>query len=337
MIAIIIAYFVQNLFVFDSLAVTTAFFFLLAYLESKHNSVFKKEVLWKDEKNYNWLIISGGAILLIYFVLGVNLNHYNIARKNYSFQKNLVQGQNLSQVNKDLEKLFFDYPGYLNKDSVSMITDRLVNSMARINSQEKAESFYLMFNFLIERNREYLEICPEEAYLQLNLARLYMAKASMLSSEHKEFEYNLEQAKKVIDVSIDLSPQKLHNYYFRSQINLNLGKIDEAIQDLEKAIEFNEIYGTSYWLLANAYMILEDKQNLIQENIAQAIEYNHRFSEQDLKKALGLYGDNNYLEQRIFLYEKLIKIDPQVQYYNELGRLYQEIGDFEKAEKALSK
>ncbi|MDD3284450.1 MAG: O-antigen ligase family protein [Patescibacteria group bacterium] len=333
---IVVAYFIQNLFVFDTLAVTTMFFFIIAYIESSYNEVFDKKLLWEKISNSNWIIISFAGIIVFYFVLGMNMNHLNIAKQDYIVQRSFHQSTDFTDIYTNIEELF-NYPGYLNKDSVSMTTDILTSSMSKINSQEKAEIFNNIYIFLIDKNKEYLKEDSKDAYTQLNLARLYMGKASMFSQDSDEFKNNLEESKKIIDYSIELSPQKLHNYFLRSRANLNLGKMDEALEDLQTALKYNDKYGTTYWLIGEVYSYMSVDKKIILDNIDNAIKHNHRFLLGDLKKAIALYGEDGYSDQRIFLYENIIKYENNPKYYSELGKLYQEKGMNDKAEENFNK
>jgi O-antigen ligase len=336
--SLVVAYFIQNFFVFDSLAVTMFFFFILAYINYKTTNELEKDIIYDNQlpKIVNGAIISLGAIIGFYFLFGMNSSHVQIAKQNYEVQKSFYQDKSFSAIRDKIETLF-NINSYLNRDSVTMSIDTLIQVLSRVKTQKEAQDLYDINTFLIQETKKYLEYNKKDAYLQLNLARLYMAKASMVNPESNEFKSNLELAKDVIDYSIELTPERLHNYFLRSRINLNLGKIEEATQDLKNAIKYNEEYGTSYWLLSQIYSELgEDVLTL--ETMNKAIKYRHGFLIGDVKKALKIYDQKDgYIDQKIYLYKRLTKFESKGSTYTILGKLYKEKGDLKMAEEYLNK
>ena len=88
-----------------------------------------------------------------------------------------------------------------------------------------------------------------------------------------EFREVLEMANQVIEESLDLSPERLHNHYFSSKIKTALGDYQGAIDALEKALGYNSDYAETYLYLSQAYQAAgnEEKKD---EYLKKAYELN---------------------------------------------------------------
>ena len=258
--SLVIAYFIQNVFVFDSLAVTMFFFFLLAYINHQVTDDLEKEVIYEKQlpKIVNGVVISLGVIIGFYLVFGMNMTHAKVAQQNYVVQKSFYQDQNLTKTYAEMKKLF-DIDNYLNRDSATMLTDTLTKVSSEIKTQEQAQVIFQMIDSLIEKYKIYEEINDQDAYLEINLARLYMLKANFLQRDSEGFQEILEKANDVIERSIELSPERLHNYYFSSRIKTALGDPQGALDDLKKALEYNPEYADTYLYLSHVYQDIGDE------------------------------------------------------------------------------
>ncbi len=260
--SIVIAYFIQNIFVFDSLGVTMFFFFILAYVNHQVTNELNKEYIYEKQISslVNVSIISFSAIIVFYLVFGMNVTHAQIARQNYEVQKSFLQNQDLDQTYDKITALFIQNT-YLNRDSITMLVDTLTKVVLQIKSQERARSAFRIINFLISRFEKPEGTNNYDAYLKLNLVRLYLLKARFLKEDSSSFNEVLKEAQKVINDSILLSPERLHNYYFSSKIKVSLGDYDGALQDLKEALNYNPRYADTYLYLSQMYKLMGDDDN----------------------------------------------------------------------------
>lgn len=268
---IVLAYFIQNFFVFDSLAVTSAFFFILAYINFRYTEETKQEYLWKEDLSsiFKWTIGVLSGIVLLYFIFAINFSEIAVARQNYVVQKSIYQDNDFNKSLVEMKRLY-DINSYLNKDSTTMLTDTITTAYTRAQGQEQIQAVFNIINYLIDQYEYYLGINDKEAYMQMNLARLYIVKSNFFAPNSKDSIDALQMAKSVIQKSINLSPERLHNYYFMANIEMALGNTNLATESLEKAIKYNEKYGESYLFLGNIYKQLKDPR--ADEYIKKAIE-----------------------------------------------------------------
>lgn len=338
--SLVIAYFIQNFFVFDSLAVTMFFFFILAYINHKINSKLEKKVVCKREFPVfvNGVVISLGIILSFYFLFGMNSSHAQIAKQNYEVQRSFYQDQDLGKTYNEMEKLF-EIDSYVNRDSVTMITDTLIQMGSQIKTQRQAQDFFKMIDFLLKEYQVHEKISDQDAYFKLNLARLNLLKASFLPEGSLENIAILNNTNQVLEKAIELSPERLHNYYFVYQVYAHLGNQEKAIESLETALKYNPEYGETYLYLSNAYLLADYDKSLVLEMMDGALNYNVKFnSSEQILKAISLYKDvDGHLDQKIKLLKLLLQKKESPDVYRGLYELYKEKGDLEIAEEYLNK
>jgi len=139
--SLVVAYFIQNFFVFDSLAVTLLFFFILAYINQEVTD--SKEVISEKElsKLVNGILISFSVLITFFMVFGMNATHARVAKENYDVQKSFYQDQDLLKTNNKLRKLF-KIDCYLNRDSLSMSADTLTKVASQIKVRNKLKKLF---------------------------------------------------------------------------------------------------------------------------------------------------------------------------------------------------
>ncbi|HNV97046.1 MAG TPA: O-antigen ligase family protein [bacterium] len=273
---IVMAYFIQNFFVFDSLAVTLIFFSILAYInlvytnETEKKSIYEKKI----SDSVQWIIVILFGIITSYFIFGVNMSDRYIAKQNYVVQKILGQERDFQKAHQEMQKLY-ENNSYLNKDSTTMLIDTVSSIYTTVNSkdQNQIQALYNILTLLIDRTNHYLSINDKEAYLQINLGRLHMVRSNFFASGSQEKLNELNLAKKALEKSIELSPERLHNYYFMANIYSMMGNIDLAIKELEIALNYNDKYGETYLMLGGLYNYKGDTQKG-EEYTQKALELN---------------------------------------------------------------
>ena len=270
--SLIVAYFIQNIFVFDSLAVTMFFFFLLAYINYQITNELEKDLIYQEplSKMFDGASISLGVIIVFYLIFGMNMAHFRVAKQNYKVQRSFYQDQDLNKTYNEMKKLF-EINSYVNRDSVTMITDTLIKMASQIKNQEQAQDFFKMIDLLLNEYQKHEKVNNQDAYFKLNLARLYLLKASFLPEGSAENIAILNDTYEVLEKAIQLSPERLHNYYFIYQVHSHLGNQEEAIKSLELALSYNPNYADTYLYLSRAYQSAGNKEKA-EEYLKKAYE-----------------------------------------------------------------
>ncbi len=276
---IVIAYFIQNFFVFDSLAVTSTFFFILAYINFRYTEETGAKSIWQNPTHnvFNWIIISVSALVLLFMIFNVNAKQMEVASQNYVVQKSLYQDNDFNKTLVEIKKLY-EIDSYLNKDSTTMLTDTITSVYGRAKTEDQVKAVFDIVTYLIEQSSYYLDINEKESYMQMNSARLYMMQSMFFAQGSKEYLDILELAKKKIEKSIELSPERLHNYYFMANIEMMLDNIDRAISNLETALKYNDKYADTYLMMGQIYGQKGDVAKS-EEYIKKAIELNPSLEE----------------------------------------------------------
>jgi len=220
-----------------------------------------------------------------------------------------------------------------------MITDSITSLYSRVSTQEQIRTLYNIIEYMIKQYDYYLAINENDAYFQINFSRLHIMSANFFESKSKEYFDVLNEARSVIDKCIELSPERLHNYYFLSNIDMMLGDGDKAIADLEYALKINSKYGATSWYLGGAYQSIKNDKDKSFEYFDKALNDNYYFSNlAEISKALDLYkNENGHIDQKINLYNQALNFTKSKEYYLELAKLYKEKGDFDNEKINLDK
>ncbi len=252
-LGIIIAYFIQNAFVFDSLGVGVMFFTILALIEVYYTTYTDSEILFKKEFGYilKYLIIGLVSLLVFYMIFFINILHIKIAQQNNIVQKGIYM-KDFDAVYADTKKLY-SYNSYLNRDSTTMLIDSMMNNVQSANEQKKLDVYMSTIMLLNEKLSYYLSINPKDTYLQINLARLYLLVANLYEQGSPQNIDALNLAKRALEKCIELSQERLHCYYFMGQVEAGLRNKDAAISSFQKAVDLNPEYLMSSAYLGRAY------------------------------------------------------------------------------------
>ena len=87
-------------------------------------------------------------------------------------------------------------------------------------------------------------------------SRLYMDEGNKLMMNYGKY----AEAEEAFDKAIKYDKNNYEAYYLRGCAKINAQKYQEAILDLEKAIELKPDYADAYFNIGRAYFILNDEE-----------------------------------------------------------------------------
>lgn len=281
--SILIAYLVQNFFVFDSLngyILIIPFLAITVFLASDKKALFKKSA-----KSY--LAISSAALIL---VLGFYLNIPTaMANQNFVAQYNLVKLEiasgRYSQASVD-KLLDIINSQYLGKFELRQVYAEMVAGYLQSQALEPAKLGYLIDTAESEMLKT-IDEQPDNLRHQSFLTNMYMS-AARLDPLYSQKNIDLIENK-----SLALSPSRTHLYYFLGYSYLGLSNYQKAEENFNKALELSPYVFESYYNLMYFY--------LSQANIEAAREIENAaivavddFKKEYYTRMAGLY---NYFQQ----------------------------------------
>lgn len=340
--SLIIAYFIQNLAVFDSLVTYIGLMATLGFVywlyncnvETLHRNV---STAVKDaslsNKEINLFLIAG---LIMFFVI----YQYNL--KPLKMLKGVIDGQvAFSQQDiaggYEIYKKALSYDTVLDRDG----RDSFIRLMTNANilkqiDKEKAKEIAAYAVALAERNVQYN---PQDALMQLMLSQILNTAVIINSDDAAAVSDYGRRALEAADKSIEASPGRIPHYFQKAQILLTLGKREEAVETLKYAERLNEDYYESTCMLAKVQIILEKTEGY--ESVNKCID---KGGVGQLSPASFVGQLVNYYYERkdnprvLKLYERLAQLDSSnAKVWANLAKLYADAGEKEKAIEAATK
>jgi tetratricopeptide (TPR) repeat protein/O-antigen ligase len=356
--SLFVAYFVQNLTVFDSFVTYICLMVVLGYVHWLANTD-------EEQGNERALLAAGGpsgfADKEIYALLAsgivVILLIYNYAILPLNMLNRVIQGQiAFSQGNLQTALVIYkdalSHNTPIDKDGRSMLMRSVAEAAWNISKLNQSDAEDIIA-FAIEQGEKNIAYNPKDSLMNMELARVYNAGAQAIEDPAKKDEY-AKQAMIHIDRSIAASPQRIPVYFIKAQFFISQNQIDQAIDTLEYAASLSSTYYETYCQLAQIYLIKQNNlevtkassslaqiagekgwaamdkcldnngaQNLMVEDVAKAA-VNHYLEKGDTVKAIALY-------------EQLVRFEPKnIQFWETLAKLDAQIGDVAGAKAAAN-
>jgi len=350
--SLLVAYFVQNLDVFDSFVSYMCIMIVLAYINWLANT-------GEDRGNTRALLSRGGqngfADREIFALIGAGLVAafliYNYAILPLRMLTGVINGQ-MAFAQGDISAAVQIYKDALSdntpidKDGRSMLIRAVADYAYDISKLPPAQADEAIA-FAAAKGEQNLAYNPQDSLTQMELARVYDVGDKIVSDPTLRNSY-AQAAIKEIDGSIAASPQRVPVYFIKAQIQLGLNQIDDAIATLRQAAAITDDFPETSCQLGQAYII---KQNELQQSKAASSTVdeagNKAWSAMDnygasnleiadvIKFAINHYVDEKNADYVIQLYEQLVQYENNAQYYLALAKLYQQKGEIDKAIAAL--
>lgn len=336
---LLIAYFIQNLLIFDLLPSMIGFMVLLIVVNSNYilafgvlaefperDSAASEKKGWLADRAALRKLLAIPFVLILFIGLGYSYNNYIV--KPYKALKDDIIGQVYlpNDYNKGMEylKRSLSYHTPLDLDLRSAAANTIFNYYR--DNKVDAKNIKNDIDYAISLYKENLKYLPDDLYYNYKIAEIMDFR----------FAVNLDQniipeARKYINKAIALSPGRAELYYISAENYLMAGKMEEAIAEDKKAVSLNDKFGQSYWELAKvcheAAKYDEAKANLI-----KAIDLGYRINTDTLISLRALFNIDKGVNNEIEFLELIIKNGTDnYLFYSTLANKYYEAGNKEKA------
>ncbi|TSC96054.1 MAG: TPR Domain containing protein [Parcubacteria group bacterium Athens1014_10] len=339
--SLLIAYFGQNFFVFDTLNTEILFYLILGFIvfQSESNNapidISEQEKL-KKEANFDFLT---PAILLILFLFSFYNFNYKPLKGNYYLAKALLLKTIKEQKGESAydEEVINNFKKALtySKNTFGRFETRqqLTNYTMDLSRDESIDQNKLkeLIEFAVNEMEKSVKESPLNVREHLYLATLYDAAAKF------NFDY-LNKSINVLTKAIPLSPTRPQLYFERGQAKIFQGKFEEAISDFKKGADLSPTVVESHWNLAAAY-ILSGQEDKAEEEFKKAEELGFNFQTvQNYQRLIQVYINKGDYAKMAELYKKMIELEPNVaSHYAKLAWVYMQMGEKEKAKEATEK
>lgn len=322
MVALLIIYFIQNIWVFDMISSYMIFFLSLAFINFLIG-VGRPEIAEEKGTKINRTLPLFGALLIIIVILTLYFGNIQSARTS----QYIVQG-----IILPLEKAIPTFQKAIKTSPISIF-----------EAPEQFSKKITGYTFDPNQNREILEKGFELAAKELKRSieknpqdyRLYL----VLGKHYNDFflfiqdQEKLKEAEIYLNKAIELSPNNQQTYWSLAQTRLSQGREEESFELLKKAIDLEPRYSQSYWYLAMAYKIAgKNAEALEKVKDAEKTGFNWKSSLDNLKKVIEIYQSLQDDKSLVELYPLTIQMDPKnAQFYAAWAVASANLGDFQKA------
>ncbi len=335
--ALFIAYFVQNLAVFDSFITYFSLMMLLGYVHFIANTDEEEEnkilLLREGDKDLNneettTLIVSGIIIIVIMY-------QFNILPLKMLDQ--VIKGQILFGQNKLKEAIaMYDkalsHETVLDRDGRDILIRSLINRSSQLPSlgEQEAEE---AINFGIDTMERNLKYSPTDSLMNMQMARMYDVGFRIIKDKEKKKHY-AEKSLEAIEKSLEASPERIPVHFIKSQFLVNQGRISEALEILEYTKTLNADYFESDCQLAQVYFIdkQDEKAYTAMDNCLDHNGTNYIGMKAAVEKSINHYAEKGDFKKLIMLYQHLARFDkknPKI--WINLAKLYAQAGKKDEA------
>ena len=350
--SLFVAYFVQNLVVFDSFVTYLCLMIVLGYVywiaNTNENDGNEKALLsiggesgLVNKELYTFIVVGAFSLFLIF--------QYNISV--WSMLNGVIKGQQMIGSG-NFELGFTSYQDALSKNTVldrdgrSMYLRAFAARPASMTSLSP-DKLQKVIDFSINMAQKNLAYNSKDSMMQMEMARTYDTAAKLVKDEAKSREY-AQKALDAIDASIAASKSRIPLYFIQAQFLVGLGRIDEAVAGLEYANTLNLKFYETSCQLAQIYILKangkgEDKTALRAKGYTNMDKCLTNGGgdllavESVITDAVNYYSEKKDLEKVLQLYEQLINFrqkDPAI--WKNLALLYAQAGNKDRAAKAAN-
>lgn len=336
---LLIAYFIQNLAVFDSLVTYIGLMITLGLIAHHYSSLEPEKAPSKNRVS-DALEVSalvGGLIMMLIIANYSNLMPYRIFSKTIYGYAQISAGKFWDGYNTYREA--FENPHPLARDAKSTYT-RLVsgNPQAVATLPEKQQIEVL--NYAVQLAEENLAENPHESIKNLEYAQLMQLVSNFQEKDSEQQKLYYQESLKAIDTAIESSPGRAALFFVKGQILAFGGDNEGAERIVKEGIELNPKYPEGYCRLASIYNS--------QERTSEALEAFNKCAELDgleyavtpslLMEAANSSVDGGNYEQGIKYLERLVVLAPSdYRLQVNLAEAYREVGRYEEAIMAANK
>jgi O-antigen ligase/Flp pilus assembly protein TadD len=319
---ILIAYAVQNFFVFDTQVTLLMIFLIWSYFVSLS---FNEEKNQKVGVPANPNLFFKAIIILLVFGLFYFVNlRPGIASREGIKALQILQTGNIAEASAQFRVAYkADTYGLPEIAARAYDTSMQILNSAQITKENKEQFVQVAIDGL----NETLKLEPTNARYMMMLGNLYLSAATQLDPKY------LSDADYILSQAIVLSPTRQELLFSLGQLRMYEGKKEEALSFFKKAVELNDTVDISHWNYGIIAIALGEKK--LGEAEVQIARPNGLLNADDYQKLINAYGQTSDFTNIISIYQKWIAADPRnPQIYASLASAYAQSGDKQKAKEA---
>ncbi len=343
LICLIIAYFVQNLAVFDSLVTYISLMVMLGYIywlsseERGEASLREASPLNIPLSNKEIYTLVGAGLIMLIIMFQYNIKPLKMLKGTIDGQIAFAQGNVISGA--EIYKKALSYNTVLDRDSRDSLIRAIASRSNSLNNIDKQKAQEIL-DYAVELAEKNIKYNQQDSLMQMQLAQILNITARFNQDDQGKFYYYSDRAMEAINKSIEASPGRIPIYYIKAQILAIRNEQEKAIETLQYAVGLNEKYYDSYCNLARYYFVFKQEEEGYKA-MGQCLDKGGAglLAPADyIKGLINHYAEKNDWQKAIKLYEKLSVLEKDnVKVWISLAKVYAQIGENDKAIQAAQK
>ncbi|MDD5031776.1 MAG: O-antigen ligase family protein [Patescibacteria group bacterium] len=340
LIVLLIAYFIENAFAFDTASSYIVIFLVLAFAALEKQSA-RNNGLDNQAEKYNKNIVY--IVIIVSLILGLviyEIDYNKYIKSNLAIIGVMGTGENYGA---DLKGGMEQYKNALNKTTIDKRDIRirlgLYTSDFIAMAAEDQETINNSFAYTLSEVEKEISKNHKDALFMVMAANFYNA----CGEYNKNKDVNtavgcLNRAEELLNQAIELSRNRQQTYLSLGNTYLIRGDYDKALDIFKKAISYNSKFPDLYWFISLTYFSKNDVANGI-IFAEKALDLNYEFrTEQEINYLAQAYAKSGDFNKLLDLYLKLTgKFFDSGPAFAKLAAVYAQIGDMENARKAVAK
>lgn len=337
LVCLVVAYFIQNVVLFDSFvtyfSLMITFGFIYWLVQGAEEVDYSKAV--KKDNEFAVLIIAGLVILTVL---------YQYSLKPWQMLTGTIAGQYAVGASGDLaaavdryrEALSINTP--LDRDSRKSLAQLVLQRSDLLEKLDKPTAQKIL-DFSIEQLNKNIQYNPHDSFELMISAQLYNLAANFNGDSQQKFSYYSNLAEAAINNSIDATPGRIPVYFIKAQILISRGQKDQAISILKYASSLNPLYPDAKCQLSKFYFYSNDKINGYKEldNCVDLGGSSSLNTPDQIGGYIDYYLKRKDLTRAIKLLERLTQLEPkEAKIWASLAEIYRQHGDIDLAVSAAN-
>jgi len=310
LVCLIVAYFIQNIVLFDSFVTYLSLMLMLGFIYWLVLGEKKAELDQPLTNNESSALIAVGLIMFVIF-FQYNYRVLQMLSGTIDGQIAIARGGGLPAAISAYKKAL-GYGTPLDRDSRASLGQLLLGQASTLYSMPADEANKII-DYVVGELKKNVAYNPQDSFMQMNLAQALSLAASINIKDQSKFAFYSNQALEAIDKSLAATPGRVPVYFIKAQILLTRGEKEKAIETLQYSISLNPIYSDGYCQLAKVYLYYQDQARGF-ENMNGCIDYSGLDQIQNtaqIKELAKYYESKNDWPRAIKLYERLTQVEAQ--------------------------
>jgi len=337
LICLFVAYFIQNLAVFDSLVTYISLMMALAFVywlaEGNDEEEFAPD---GNLTNKEIAVLAVAGLIFISIIYQYNIKPLLMLNGTIKGQIKFAQNDLVAGVEEYKKAL--SYNTGLDRDSRASLINSLNLKQSELLAMDKDKAKEIV-NYAIGLAEANVRLNPLDSMMQMQLAQSLNTAAAINADNQDKFYFYSDRALEAIDKSIAASPGRVTIYFTKAQFYISRNDKDNAVKTLKYAAGLNERYAEAVCYLAKVEIYYDAEGGYADLDKCLDMSGASYMSPLDfVKVALSHYTDKKDYARQLPLYLRWADLEPgNAKVWTIIATLYEQKGDLPNASKAAKK